>query len=169
MDRASCSPRQLQAVDDALVHMDTTEIFVSTVRTNLSDLSFFKLYFNCLKKEHFERLHDCNWFVDLLICFNHFCYLAHCILPCLHGGTCISPYLCACRLGYTGNRCQTGNQLLNTVMTSTARYFLGACCSFSFSLCVFKKAKFSYFSLIYCMTFNRFLRGIMAWNHLIFK
>ncbi|EFX77597.1 hypothetical protein DAPPUDRAFT_321251 [Daphnia pulex] len=35
------------------------------------------------------------------------CQHAHCILPCLHGGTCIAPYRCACRPGRTGERCQT--------------------------------------------------------------
>lgn len=32
--------------------------------------------------------------------------LAFCILPCLHRGHCISPYLCACPPDYTGSRCQ---------------------------------------------------------------
>ncbi|XP_077981970.1 sushi, von Willebrand factor type A, EGF and pentraxin domain-containing protein 1-like [Glandiceps talaboti] len=31
---------------------------------------------------------------------------AVCILPCLHGGTCVAPYQCKCPPGYTGSRCE---------------------------------------------------------------
>ncbi|TNM92220.1 hypothetical protein fugu_019232 [Takifugu bimaculatus] len=38
---------------------------------------------------------------------SHHCNHAVCVKPCVNGGTCVRPNLCACPLGWKGYRCQT--------------------------------------------------------------
>jgi Sushi repeat (SCR repeat) len=55
----------------------------------------------------FSFLGDCMMIVHLFVTFLEHCrLLAHCILPCLYGGTCVAPYRCACRPGRGGLRCE---------------------------------------------------------------
>ncbi|CAG05208.1 unnamed protein product [Tetraodon nigroviridis] len=39
---------------------------------------------------------------------SHHCNQAVCGKPCVNGGTCVRPNLCACPLGWRGHHCQTG-------------------------------------------------------------
>ncbi len=36
-------------------------------------------------------------------------FLAVCSDPCQNGGTCASPGVCVCKLGYSGKRCETSS------------------------------------------------------------
>ncbi|XP_072024065.1 sushi, von Willebrand factor type A, EGF and pentraxin domain-containing protein 1-like isoform X2 [Amphiura filiformis] len=50
-----------------------------------------------------------------------------CILPCLHGGTCVGPYQCSCPYGYTGYRCEQ--------VVCTNRCIGGSMCTGRYSQC----------------------------------
>ncbi|KAL1117535.1 hypothetical protein AAG570_003851 [Ranatra chinensis] len=48
-----------------------------------------------------------------------YCAEPHCKESCLNGGRCVSPDRCACAYGYTGRRCEAGQNAVTHIFSTT--------------------------------------------------